>query len=80
MDPKPSGILDYRAQFFAPQKNFLGTLISTYAFNVLVIWMMTIILYISLYFEWLRKAIKLFEKVNLSSKVKLSEINSSKKK
>lgn len=48
-DPQPEGALDYRAHFFAPKKNFLGTMVSTYCFNLLVIWMMTVVLYVTLY-------------------------------
>jgi ABC transport system ATP-binding/permease protein len=71
MDPKPKGILDYRAPFFAPLKNFLGIIISTYYFNTIVIWLMTIFLYVSLYFEWLPKLIKSFEKLNFVKKSKV---------
>jgi ABC-type multidrug transport system ATPase subunit len=79
MDPKPSSIIDYRAQFFAPVKNFFGVFIDTYFFNIMVIWVMSLLLYISLYFEWLRKAIKLFEKADILKKV-LSKGNLPKKK
>ena len=64
-DPKPSGALDYRTAFFFPEKNFLGLTISTYIFNILVIWLMSIALYLTLYFELLRKLIASFEKVNI---------------
>ncbi len=57
LDPRPSGPLDYRAHFFAPRKNMLGAQVSTYWFNVLVIWAMTIVLYVTLYFELLRKLV-----------------------
>lgn len=64
LDPRPNGPLDYRAHFFAPKKNLFGALVSTYWFNVLVIWMMTIVLYVTLYFEWLRKFVTSFEKIS----------------
>jgi hypothetical protein len=63
LEPKPTGVLDYRAHFFAPVKNLFGTMISTYNFNIMVIWIMTIILYITLYFELLRKVIEAFGKL-----------------
>jgi hypothetical protein len=63
VDPKPKGPLDYRAHFFAPQKNLLGSMVSTFLFNNLIIWLMTIILYITLYFELLRKLVKSFEQI-----------------
>jgi len=68
-DPTPTGILDYRTAFFVAEKNLLGTRVSTFWFNLFVIWVMTILFYISLYFEWLRKLIDLFGKVNVPTKV-----------
>ena len=44
-DPQPEGALDYRAHFFAPTKNLLGMMVSTYWFNLFVIWMMAALLY-----------------------------------
>jgi len=79
MTPKPAHLLDYRAQFFAPVKNFFGVFIDTYFFNIMVIWVMSLLLYISLYFEWLRKAINLFEKADIFNKI-LSKRNLPKKK
>jgi ABC transport system ATP-binding/permease protein len=63
LDPKPKGPLDYRAHFFAPQKNLLGATVSTFLFNNLVIWIMTVLLYITLYFELLRKLIGSFDQL-----------------
>ncbi|HTF22157.1 MAG TPA: ATP-binding cassette domain-containing protein [Chryseolinea sp.] len=60
LDPLPANALDYRAHFFAPRKNMFGTMVSTYLFNNLVIWLMTVILYATLYFELLRKIINSF--------------------
>ena len=78
LDPRPEGPLDYRAHFFAPQKNLLGNMVSTYWFNILVIWIMTLILYITLYFEWLKKLVNSFE--SMSGKVNLSKMGLLKKK
>jgi ABC transport system ATP-binding/permease protein len=62
-EPIPGGPLDYRAHFFAPKKNLFGAMVSTYWFNVMVIWIMSIFLYITLYFEWLKKFINSFDKM-----------------
>ncbi|MTI38731.1 ATP-binding cassette domain-containing protein [Fulvivirga lutimaris] len=68
-DPtNPSHFLDYRTHFFAPQKYFMGTYFSTYTFNLIVVWIMTLILYIFLYFEALRKGINAFGKIKIGSK------------
>lgn len=77
LDPKTDSPLNYRTHFFAPHKNFLGTLVSTYWFDVLVIWVMTVILYVTLYFELLRKLVNSFEKV--PGKVSLPKVNLPKK-
>jgi len=61
--PHPAHALDYRTAFFVPEKNLLGLTISTLWFNALIIWAMTVILYITLYFEALRKIIELFSKL-----------------
>ncbi|MES2681176.1 MAG: ATP-binding cassette domain-containing protein [Bacteroidota bacterium] len=46
-----------RAHFFAPRKNFLGVYFSTYWFNICVIWLMSIILIITLYFDLFKKVL-----------------------
>ncbi|MCS6967780.1 MAG: ATP-binding cassette domain-containing protein [Cytophagales bacterium] len=66
--PEPEGWWDYRTHFFAPVKHFAGHFMSTYYFNLLVIWLMTVVLYVALYFEWLRKFVKLFSKLELARK------------
>jgi hypothetical protein len=77
-DPDTDSPMDYRAHFFAPQKNFFGQLVSTFTFNTLVIWLMTVLLYLTLYFELLRKLIHAFEKV--PGKMNLPKVGLSKKK
>jgi ABC-type multidrug transport system ATPase subunit len=66
LDAQPSGPLDYRAHFFAPKKNLFGAMVSTYWFNVLVIWIMSLFLYVTLYFEVVRRFVNSFEKINLT--------------
>lgn len=68
-DPKQTGLLNYRAHFFAPTKNLLGMRFDTYYFNILVIWVVTFLFYILLYFEALRKFLNLFSKVPLPEMV-----------
>jgi hypothetical protein len=67
-EPRPTSMLDYRTAFFLPEKSFLGMTMSTYLFNIIVIWVMSLFLYIALYFEWVRKFIDLFGKVNIPGK------------
>lgn len=46
---------NYRSHFFAPEKRFLGQRLDTFAFNIGVIWSMTLLLFVALYFEVFRK-------------------------
>lgn len=57
-----------RAHFFAPRKNFLGTLYPTYWFNIFVIWIMSITLMITLYFDVFKKVLDVFGNIKLSRK------------
>ena len=59
---RPAHALDYRAHFFAPVKYFAGSYIDTFWFNLVVIWLMTLALYILLYFEAIKKALGLFSR------------------
>lgn len=48
--PLPDHALDFRSHFFAPEKYIAGDYVSTYWFNLGVIWFFTLLLYGSLYF------------------------------
>ncbi|MEO1051696.1 MAG: ATP-binding cassette domain-containing protein [Bacteroidota bacterium] len=68
-DPdKPSHLFDYRTHFYSPQKHFLGFYFDTYNFNVTVIWLMTFVFYITLYYEVLGKSLQSFGKIKLFKK------------
>lgn len=56
-NPDPDHMVDFNAQFYMPAKHFLNQNIDTFYFNLGVIWSMTIILMITLYFEVLRKIV-----------------------
>jgi ABC-type multidrug transport system permease subunit len=63
MDPTIKGVWSWRSHFYAPQKPFLGKYYDTYWYNVIVIWIFTIILYIVLYYELIIKAMNLLGKL-----------------
>jgi ABC-type multidrug transport system ATPase subunit len=65
---EPGNMLNYRTHFFAPQKYFAGGYIDTFYFNILVIWFMSLILYITLYFEALRKLLEKFGSIKFGKK------------
>ncbi len=56
-DPDPEHVVDFNAQFYMPAKHFLNRNIDTHYFNLGVIWSMTIILSLTLYYEVLRKIV-----------------------
>ena len=66
-DPLPNHLLDFRSHFLAPRKHFLGMYFDTFWFNLSAIWIMTILLYVTLYYESLKKLIELFSKIKLPS-------------
>jgi hypothetical protein len=64
-EPLSAGMLDYRTHFFAPKKQLGGMLIDTFIFNLGVIWFMTILLYISLYYELFARSLRYFSSLKL---------------
>jgi len=52
MDPKFSFI---RSHFYSPKKQVFGVMVDTFIVNVVVLWIITIILYLALYFRLLKK-------------------------
>lgn len=52
-----------RSHFYAPRKKFFGQYMSTFAFNTMMIWFMSLMLIIALRFDMLRRLIEGSEKV-----------------
>ena len=63
MDPTIKGIWSLRSHFYASQKPFLGKYYDTYWYNIIVIWFFTILLYITVYYELILKAMNLLGKL-----------------
>ncbi|MEX2231810.1 MAG: ATP-binding cassette domain-containing protein [Cyclobacteriaceae bacterium] len=55
--PEPENLVDFNAQFYMPAKHFLNADVDTFFFNMGVIWSMTLVLAIALYYDVLRKII-----------------------
>ena len=55
--PEIKNISGLSSHFYAPEKPFFGVYISTFTYNLCVIWFMTIILAVLLYFDVLKKII-----------------------
>ncbi|MDL5049416.1 hypothetical protein QQ054_25710 [Oscillatoria amoena NRMC-F 0135] len=56
-DPEPEHVVDFDAQFYMPAKHFLNRNVDTLYFNTGVIWSMSLVLAIALYFDVLRRII-----------------------
>ena len=52
-----------RAHFYAPSKRFFGNFYDTFGFNLCVIWLMSLMLGITLYFDILKKFINMLEAI-----------------
>ncbi len=60
-EPIPKHALDFRSHFYAPKKHIAGVYIDTYWFNMIIVWLFTIIMYVSLYYGWFKKLINIRE-------------------
>ena len=58
---RPDHALDFSANLYQPTKHLAGYYIDTLFFNIAVIWSMTAVLFITLYFDVLRRIIQLLE-------------------
>lgn len=56
--------MDYRTHFYAPEKHFAGKHFRTIRFNLAVIWVMTVLLYGTLYGNIFKKIITLSSKIS----------------
>ncbi len=63
LDPLPDGFFSFRAHFYAPKKYFLGRYNDTYWFNISVVWLLTMLLYATLYFNVLKRVLSLEENI-----------------
>jgi hypothetical protein len=60
-DHRPVNALDFSANLYQPTKQFAGINFNTLFFNIAVIWSMTAVLFITLYFDALKRLIKVLE-------------------
>lgn len=68
-DPSIKGIWSLRSHFYAPRKPFLGKYYDTYWYNMIVVWVFTLLLYITLYFELLSKLLNLTGKIKFRREI-----------
>ena len=60
-DHRPANPLDFTANFYVPTKPLWGTVYDTLYFNIAVIWVFTLVLYVTLYYQLLQKVISSLE-------------------
>jgi ABC-type multidrug transport system ATPase subunit len=58
-----------KAHFYAPRKMIAGTFVSTIWVNVMVIWLMTLMLYVLLYYRVLKKVLDFMDQLSTKSSV-----------
>ena len=61
MDPDKFGPLNFRTHFYAPAKYIFGIKTDTFVFDISLVLLSTILLYIMLYYEFLGKIVRFFE-------------------
>jgi hypothetical protein len=56
-----------RAHFLSAEKVVAGVSIDTLVFNLVIIWLMSFVLYLALYFDWLRKLVEKIGRIKLKA-------------
>lgn len=51
----------FGAHFYSPSKNLSGVSVNTFWANILVLWLFVVVLFISLYYDWLRKVLNFMD-------------------
>jgi hypothetical protein len=63
--PEPPHKLAFRTHFFAPSKHFAGKYIETLWFNIIIVWILTTLMYIILYFDLIKKTMQILSSIKL---------------
>jgi hypothetical protein len=61
LDPYKKGFLDFRTHFYAPAKYIFGIKTDTFVFNISLVFLSTVLLYLALYYELLGGLVRFFE-------------------
>jgi ABC transport system ATP-binding/permease protein len=64
-DPDKKGFFNFRTHFYSPAKYIFGVKTDTFVFNILLVLLSTVLLYLALYFEILKKAVRFLENFKL---------------
>lgn len=60
LDPQKKGFLNFRTHFFAPSKYIFGIKTDTFVFNITLVLLSTIVLYVFLYLDILGRTVRFF--------------------
>jgi len=61
LDPDKKGLFSFRTHFYAPAKYIFGIKTDTFKFNITLVLLSTILLYLVLYYELLGKVVRFIE-------------------
>jgi ABC transport system ATP-binding/permease protein len=61
LDPYKKGWLNFRTHFYAPSKYIFGIKADTFSFNISLVLLSSLFLYLALYYELLARAVRFFE-------------------
>lgn len=64
LDPYKKGFLNFRTHFFAPSKYIFGLKTDTFIFNISLVLLSSLFLYLILFFDLLGRTVRLFENIN----------------
>jgi ABC transport system ATP-binding/permease protein len=65
LDPSKGSFIGFRTHFYAPSKYIFGMKIDTFTFNIVLVLLSTIVLYLTLYYELLAKVVMFIENFRL---------------
>ena len=69
LDPYKKSFLNFRTHFYSPSKYIFGKKTDTFIFNISLVLISTIFLYLALYFELPGKAVRFFENIKFENKI-----------
>ena len=69
LDSYRKGLLDFRTHFYAPAKYIFGIRTDTFIFNISLVLLSTLLLYLTLYFDLLAKAVRFIEEFKIRKRL-----------
>lgn len=69
LEPEMRNLLNFRTHFFSPVKNIFGFSVDTFTFNISLVFLSTVILYMALYYDLPGKAVRFSGKLHFRKKL-----------